>query len=106
MGETPVQEVGRTIGQVVRDYDTAMGMISVARSRTGGDDTDVERREVRIARVAAMRLQAEILRLQTLALCANEFGVVYDTHGRVLTNQDEIAEALVRTHRYSGSEEP
>lgn len=42
MGETPVQEVGRTIGQVVRDYDTAMGMISVARSRTGGDDTDVE----------------------------------------------------------------
>lgn len=101
-----IKKIGFKIAELERQYEQAMGQVQVARSRTGGDDTDTERREIRIARVVALRLQAEILRLQTLALCANEFGVVYDTHGRVLTNQDEIAEALVRTHRYSGSEEP
>lgn len=94
-----IEQIGFKIAELERQYEQAMGQVQVARSRTGGDDTDTERREIRIARVVAMRLQAEIQKLHVLAMCANERGIIKDAAGWHISSRRGIVDALTPTKK-------
>lgn len=94
-----IETIGFKIAELERQYEQAMGQVQVARSRTGGDDTDTERREIRIARVVALRLQAEIQKLHVLAMCVNSWGVIENSVGQQLGSRTAIAESLTATKK-------